>query len=211
MQEITIAAEKRTQTGKNENNRLRMAGKIPINIISNGQSVLASISSKEFEHMVQAGIRPASLIDIHLDGSVSRVFIKEIQRTPGLNTIRHVDFYKVQPGKKIIVKVGIATTGTPKGVKAGGRFEHIIHDLKVKSTPEDLLDILTIDVTDIEVGQVIKVKELKVPASWEILTNPNLIITSVKITKAMLAQERAAKEAEAAAAGKAKAKGKGKK
>jgi large subunit ribosomal protein L25 len=208
MQEIKIAAEKRTQTGKNENNRLRMTGKIPVNIISNGQSVLASISSKEFEHIVQEGIRPASLIDIDLEGSSSKVFIKEIQRTPGVNTIRHVDFYKVQPGKKIIVKVGITTTGTPKGVKAGGRFEHVIHEIKVKSTPEDLVDILTIDVTDIEVGQVIKVKELKVPASWEILTEPNLIVTSVKITKAMLAQERAAKEAEAAAAAGKKGKGK---
>ncbi|HMV42954.1 MAG TPA: hypothetical protein PKD50_10495, partial [Leptospiraceae bacterium] len=87
-----------------------------------------------------------------------------------------------------------------KGSKSGGQFEHLIHELKIKSTPEDLKDLIVVDVTDLEVGQSIKVSQLNVPKSWEILINGDPIVTSVNVTKAILAAERNEKVAAAAAA-----------
>ena len=123
------------------------------------------------------------------------VFVKEIQRFPATNRVRHIDFYKVTPGKKITAKVGVRTTGVAKGSKAGGQFEHLIHELKIKSIPEDLKDLIVVDVTELEVGQSIKVSQLDVPKSWEIITNGDPIVTSVNVTKAILAAERSEKVA----------------
>ena len=95
MEQLKIKAEKRANTGKNENNRLRSQGKIPVNIISGGSSTLASVDAKELTHLFNSGIRPATLIDLDLDGTVSKVFVKEVQRTPGTNVVRHIDFYKI--------------------------------------------------------------------------------------------------------------------
>lgn len=193
MENLLIKATTRTETGKNANNRLRQSGQLPINIIWEGNAKAATVSDREITHLLNTGIRPSTLIELDLDGDKSQVFVKEVQRTPGSNKVRHIDFYRVTPGKAITAKIGIVTTGTPKGVKAGGRFEHLIHELKVKSTPEELKDVIEIDVTSLEIGDSIKVKDLDIPSSWEILINGNPIVTSVNVTKALLAQERAAK------------------
>lgn len=205
MSSLKIKIIKRTETGKNENNRLRADGKVPVNIISSGKSVLGSVEKAEINRVLDSGIRPATLISIEIEGepSASEVFIKEIQRFPATNEIRHIDFYRVTPGKKIRAKVGIKTTGQAKGSKAGGQFVHVIHEISVKSVPEDLKDLLVVDVTNLDIDQSIKVSQLPVPKSWEILINGDPIVTSVNKTKAILAAERSEKLAE-------KDKGKGK-
>jgi len=198
MSNFKIKVSKRSETGKNENNRLRSSGKVPVNIISNGKSVLGMIDKSEINKILDAGIRPATLITIEMEGesAPSQVFVKEIQRFPATNDIRHIDFYRVTPGRKIRAKVGIQTTGQAKGSKAGGQFVHLIHEIKVKSIPEDLKDLLVLDVTNLEIGQSIKVSELPVPKSWEILVNGDPIVTSVNKTKAILAAERSEKLAD---------------
>ncbi|PJZ69802.1 50S ribosomal protein L25/general stress protein Ctc [Leptospira perolatii] len=199
-----IAVKKRTETGKNINNRLRMSGMVPVNIIGQGQATSGAVNEKELERLVHSGIRQSTLIDLDFEGVGNlRVFVKEIQRFPELSRIRHVDFYKVEPGKKIVTRIGIHVQGTAKGSKLGGQFDHLIHELRVKTVPEDLVESLEIDVSDLDVGDSIKVSDLKVPASWEILVNGDPIVAAVLKTKALLAQERAeAKDANAPAGAK---------
>jgi large subunit ribosomal protein L25 len=194
MSRLTVKATKRSSTGKNENNRLRASGLVPINVIYDGKSIPGSVDETEINKVINSGIRSATLIDMEMEGEgKSPVFVKEIQRFPATNKVRHIDFYKVTPGKKITAKVGVRTTGVAKGSKAGGQFEHLIHELKIKSIPEDLKDLIVVDVTELEVGQSIKVSQLDVPKSWEIITNGDPIVTSVNVTKAILAAERSEK------------------
>lgn len=198
-----LAVKKRTETGKNINNRLREAGQVPINIIGGGNAASGSVNEKELEKLVHSGIRQSTLIELEVEGEgIQKVFVKEVQRFPEIDRIRHVDFYKVEPGKKIVTKIGIRTEGTAKGSKMGGQFDHLIHEIRVKTVPEDLIETLVLDVTDLDVGDFIKVSNLKVPASWEILVNGDPIVAAVLKTKALLAQERAeAKEAAGAKPG----------
>ena len=196
MSRLTEKATKRSSTGKNENNRLRAKGLVPINVIYEGKSIPGSVDETEINKVINTGIRSATLLDMEMEGEgTAAVFVKEIQRFPATNRVRHIDFYKVTPGKKITAKVGVRTTGVAKGSKAGGQFEHLIHELKIKSIPEDLKDLIVVDVTELEVGQSIKVSQLDVPKSWEIITNGDPIVTSVNVTKAILAAERSEKVA----------------
>jgi large subunit ribosomal protein L25 len=210
MEKILIKATPRTheETGKGPNRRLRTQGKIPVNIIGNGTSSLAAIDEKEMNKVIESGIRKATLLDLELGSDTARVFVKEIQRFPHTGQIRHIDFYKVVPGKKIVTTVSIETSGVAKGSKAGGQFDHILKQIKVKSTPEELLDILTLDVTGLDVGDSIKVSQLPVPAGWEIIVNGDPIVASVMKTRALMAQERADKEAATKGKGGDKKKGK---
>lgn len=210
MENILIKANQRSgeETGKGPNRRLRIAGRIPVNIIGSGKSQLASVDENEMNRIIDSGIRPATLMDLEFGSEKARVFVKEVQRFPHTGQIRHIDFYQVTPGQKIATVVSIETTGTAKGSKAGGQFEHIIKKIKVKATPEELKDIIYVDVTDLDVGQSIKVSQLPVPSSWEIVINGDPIVASVMKTRALMAQERAAKEGTAEKGKDAKKKGK---
>ena len=153
MSRLTVKATKRSSTGKNENNRLRAKGLVPINVIYEGKSIPGSVDETEINKVINTGIRSATLLDMEMEGEgTAAVFVKEIQRFPATNRVRHIDFYKVTPGKKITAKVGMRTTGVAKGSKA-------------------------------------------VPKSWEIITNGDPIVTSVNVTKAILAAERSEKVA----------------
>lgn len=203
MENILIKATPRTneETGKGANRRLRVQGMIPVNVIGSGKSQLASVNEKDMVKVIEGGIRQSTLMDLELGSNTSRVYVKEIQRFPHTGQIRHIDFYQVTPGKKIVTVVSIETTGVAKGSKAGGQFDHLIKTIKVKSTPEELKDIIYLDVTGLDVGDSIKVSQLPVPASWEIVINGDPIVASVMKTRALMAQERAEKEG---AAGKGK-------
>ncbi|MCC5815489.1 MAG: 50S ribosomal protein L25/general stress protein Ctc [Leptospira sp.] len=196
MENILIKATPRSpkETGKGPNRRLRVQGMIPINVIGSGTSVLATVNENEMNKIIDSGIKPATLLDMEVGSDKSRVFVKEVQRFPHTGQIRHIDFYKVTPGKKITTVVSIDTKGTAKGSKSGGQFEHILKKIKVKATPEDLKDIITVDVTNLDVSDMIRVSQLPVPESWEIIINGDPIVASVTKTRAMIAQERAAKE-----------------
>jgi large subunit ribosomal protein L25 len=210
MEKILIKATPRAEqeTGKGPNRRLRVQGMIPINVIGSGKSQIASVNEKDMVKIIDSGIRQSTLLDLELGSEKSRVYVKEIQRFPHTGQIRHIDFYKVTPGKKIVTVVSIETTGLAKGSKAGGQFDHLIKQIKVKSTPEDLKDIIYVDVTNLEVGDSIKVSELPIPSSWEVIVNGDPIVTSVMKTRALMAQERAEKEGEAGKGKDAKKKGK---
>ncbi|TGN20927.1 50S ribosomal protein L25/general stress protein Ctc [Leptospira idonii] len=209
MEKYSIKAQSRTLTGKGPARRLRTEGLVPANIIGNGEATSATVVEKEIQKLIDSGIRKATLIELELGDKKEKVFVKEIQRFPHTGQIRHIDFFKVAPGKKILTTVAIKTSGTAKGSKAGGQFEHLIHEIKVKATAEDLTDVLTIDVSNLDVGDSIKVSQLPYPKTWEILVNGDPIVTSCNKTKAILAAERAEKaEAEA---GKKPAAKKGKK
>ena len=193
MEKFSIKAEPRTTTGKGPARRMRVAGLVPANIIVSGQATSASVVEKEIQKLIDSGIRKATLIEVDLGGKKENVFVKEVQRFPHTGQIRHIDFFKVTPGKKILTTVAVKTTGVAKGSKAGGQFEHLIHELRVKSTPEDLVDVITVDVTGLDVGMSIKVSELPTPKSWDIIVNGDPIVTSCNKTKAILAAERAEK------------------
>jgi large subunit ribosomal protein L25 len=177
---LKIKIYNRTETGKNENNRLRKDGKVPVNIISNGKSTPGAVIASEINKVLDSGIRPASLITVEMEGesATSQVFVKEIQRFPATNEVRHIDFYRVTPGRKIKAKIGIQTTGQAKGSKSGGQFVHLIHEISVKSIPEDLKDLLILDVTNLEIGQSIKVSELPVPKAgkYSSMVTPLLLL-----------------------------------
>ena len=204
MKDTILNTKPRTESGKNAVGRLRRQGNLPANLIADGKSTMLSIDASEFRKLLNSGLRQSSLFTLNVGEKSEKVFVKELARDPVSGTVLHVDFYRVTAGRKVMVTVPIEHTGVARGVKVGGALEQFINSIKVKSAPEDLIDVMQVDVSALDVGDAIHLKDLKIPANWEVLLEGNPLIIKVAHSRMARADEGApgeeGKTAEAAAA-----------
>lgn len=179
-----LTAQKRTETGKNANNRLRVDGFIPAVMYSHGSSECIKVNKKEFGAVFGKHISESVIIDLDLAGaSKSHVFVKDYQLDPVSDEIIHLDFYKITEGEKIKTMVPLEFVGTPKGVRLGGLFEMIDRDIHVECLPMELPEKITIDVSGLDINQGIYIKDIKGPESMKILLDPEHIVAHVMTLK----------------------------
>ena len=199
--ERILNCKPRSAKGKNEMNRLRTAGSIPGNLISEGKSEPVSFPAADFHKLLQSGLRQSSFFQAKVEGgSDSKVYVKEIQRHPVTGDVLHVDLYRVTDGRRISLSVPIETRGTSKGVKAGGALEHFISSLKVRANPESIKEIIEVDVSDLDVGGSIHMSDLDIPGDWDVRMPGNPIIIKVAASRTSRTGDTESTEAEPAAA-----------
>jgi len=198
MPEIVVAAEKRTETGKNVNRRLRTRGLIPgVLYGAKSEATPVSVSPKEIGTILRSATGENTLFDLELGGSRRKVILKEFQVEPIKGRILHADFYEVALDKAIEVKVHIELQGLPVGVKVqGGVLDFVTRELEIECLPTDIPEKILVDVAELELGKHIRVGELKPPDRVKILTDPGLVVAHVVTPRA----EEAAPTAEAAPA-----------
>lgn len=199
--ERILNCKPRSATGKNEMNRLRTAGSIPGNLISEGKSIPVSFPAADFLKLLQRGLRQSSFFQVKVEGGAdAQVYVKEIQRHPVSGEVLHVDLYRVTPGRRIALSVPIEMRGTSKGVKAGGALEHFIRSLKVRANPESIKEIIEVDVSDLDVGNSIHMSDLDIPSDWDVRMPGNPIIIKVAASRTSRSTETTADEPAAAEA-----------
>jgi large subunit ribosomal protein L25 len=197
MPEIVVAAEKRTETGKNVNRRLRTRGLIPgVLYGSKKEATPVSVSPKEIGSILRSATGENTLFDLDLGGSRRKVILKEFQLEPIKGRLLHADFYEVALDKAIEVKVHVELSGVPVGVKVqGGVLDIVTRELEIECLPTDIPEKIVVDVSGLELGKLIRVGELKTPDKVKVLTDPGLVVAHVVTPRA---EEVAATAAEAA-------------
>jgi large subunit ribosomal protein L25 len=197
MPEIVVAAEKRTETGKNVNRRLRTRGLIPgVLYGSKKEATPVAVSPKEIGSILRSATGENTLFDLDLAGSRRKVILKEFQLEPIKGRLLHADFYEVALDKAIEVKVHIELQGLPVGVKVqGGVLDIVTRELEIECLPTDIPEKIVVDVSGLELGKLIRVGELKTPDKVKVLTDPGLVVAHVVTPRA---EEVAATAAEAA-------------
>lgn len=178
-----LKAELRTETGKNSCNRLRVEGYIPAVVYSHGKSDVLKINEKEFSNLFKGHISESVIFDLHIEGKSEgdlMAFVKDYQADPVTGRILHLDLFRVTKGEKIKTHVHIELVGTPKGLKMGGILEHGERELFVHCAPADLPEKITVDISELELGDSIHVSDIKVSDKIEILTSANSIIAAVE-------------------------------
>jgi large subunit ribosomal protein L25 len=197
MPEIVVAAETRTETGKNVNRRLRTRGLIPgVLYGAKSETTPVSVSPKEIGTILRSATGENTLFDLDLGGTRRRVILKEFQVEPIKGRILHADFYEVALDKVLEVKVHVELTGLPVGVKVqGGILDFVTRELEVECLPADIPEKFVVDVSELELGKHIRVGELKVPDKVKVLTDPGLVVAHVVTPRA---EEEVAPAAEAA-------------
>jgi len=195
-----LKAEVRTETGKNICNRLRVEGYIPAVVYSHGKSDVIKINEKEFKGLFKGHISESIIFNLQIDGKSEgdmMAFVKDFQADPVTGRILHLDLFKVTKGEKLKTRVPIELIGTPKGLKVGGMLEHGERDIQVHCRPGVLPEKITVDISDLDVGESIHVSDLVVDEEVEILTSGNSIIASIEKPRTAT-EETPAEEAEEA-------------
>jgi large subunit ribosomal protein L25 len=186
MPEIVVSAEKRTETGKNVNRRLRVAGRIPGVVYGGkGEPVAVAVSPKEIGAVLRSASGENTLFDLDLGGSRRKVILKEYQVEPIKGRLLHADFYEVALDKLLEVKVHVEITGTPVGVKVqGGILDFVTRELEIECLPTDIPDKIALDVSGLELGKHIRVSDLQLPDKVTMLTDPEVVIVHVVAPRA---------------------------
>ena len=199
MKEFTLNGQKRETVGKKASKLMRKEGMIPCNIYgehtADGQPVAHSfaISMAELRKVVYTP--HIYMMNINIDGVARKAIIKELQFHPVTDALLHVDFYEVNEEKPITVGIPVKLNGLAQGVRDGGKLNLSIRKLNVTAPYKQIPEVLDIDVTSLELGKSIKVRDLSFEG-LELATPADVVVCSVKATRA----SRSAAAAEAAAA-----------
>jgi large subunit ribosomal protein L25 len=161
MKTLTIKAKKRTDLGKQSSKVLRAQEQIPC-VMYGGEEVLHFYAHiNEFKNLVYTN--HVHLAEIDIDGKGYKAVMKDIQFHPVTDAITHIDFIQVLDDKPTTVSLPIELTGTSKGVLSGGKIRQRRRYLKVKALVKHMPEILSIDITELNIGNAIKVEDLSFP------------------------------------------------
>ena len=187
--ETKLNAERRSDAGKGVARKLRAAGKVPAVLYGQGlDTTPLTVDSRELTHLLHSSAGSNVLVDLVVDGEEHLAIPREIQRDHIHSKWVHVDFLAVSRTQTITVNVPVHETGEAVGVKEGGVVEHHLREVQIECLPQDVPDELVIDITNIELGEMVHVSDLVPPAGVTILTNSEDAILSV-ITPALLRVE----------------------
>jgi large subunit ribosomal protein L25 len=162
---LTLKVATRAQTGRSASRRLRKGNCIPAILYGkHTDPEKLSIDGPEFTRLLKTVAGRALLIELSRDDKPDKAlsFLQEIQRDPMTDRYLHVDLHEVKAEEKFEIRVPVRVTGESFGVKnQSGVLEIASHLLRVRCLPKDLPESIEVDVTPLNVGQTIKIGELK--------------------------------------------------
>ncbi|MBX6363675.1 MAG: 50S ribosomal protein L25 [Gemmatimonadetes bacterium] len=197
----TLSAQRRQETGKSGARKLRAAGRTPAVVYGHGeQTRLLSVDTHDIALLFSRISVENTIIHLKLDGERGEVrsLVREVQVDPATRQILHVDFYQIHAGERVEVAVPVRLVGTPAGVRAGGILHPNVTDIELRVDVEHIPEAIEVDVSGLEVGDSIHVRDITPPGGAEILMDGDVTICSV--TPPTVAAAEAAAEAEERAA-----------
>lgn len=214
MEVTDLAAQVRKEQKKGPARRLRQKGFVPAVFYGrSAANILLAVKNEELVKLHQDK-KDHAFIKLIIDDGKTKTeklsLIKELQVQPLTGKFYHADFYEVDMKSKLTFEVSLKFVGKAVGVENGGEMQHIKRTVKVSCLPDKLPDHIEIDVSTLDIGDSIKVREIKLAEGIALLDPADaavVAVAAVKVVKAATAEEAAAEaataEAPAAAEGEA--------
>ena len=202
--------KQREGRGKNDARRTRRAGMVPITVYGGGAETVAAVAPlSELAAILRTEAGRNTIFTIDVEGvGESEVMFHERQIDPVRGRLIHADLTRLVKGQKIEVTVPLHLVGEPIGVKEKqGVLEQIIREIEIRCEPRDIPDTLEVDVSNLDVHDVLHVSDIPVGETVEILTDAEQVIATVGIVK----EEEVAPAAEGEEPAEPEVIGKGKK
>ena len=178
-----LSGKIREKTGKVATKEVRRNGEIPAVLYGLKDNLSFSVCADKLKDILTAKGQNA-LIDLNLEGNKKRkVILKEFQSHPLKERWVHVDFLEVDVAKTVKVNVDVHLIGKSAGEKMGGLVNQVLKSIHVECLPVDIPQSVDLDVTAVELGQVLHVSDLSLPDKVKILHQPNEAIVSVHLEK----------------------------
>lgn len=190
MQTITIEGKVRADLGKKATKALRVEGQVPCVIYGGDEVIHFSAPSSAFKPIIYTA--DFKLVEINAGGKTITTILKDTDFHPVKDNLLHADFLQLVPNKPLIADIPIKIVGISPGVKLGGKLMQLVRKLKVKTTPEALVDSVTVDVTTLELGKSTRVREIVPIDGVQIMNAPGIPVAVVEIPRALRSAENAA-------------------
>lgn len=199
---IKVSAAPRAAKGSSASRRLRRGGWFPGIVYSNGkEGRMVQVNEHEFRKCLHGHASEHILMDLDLEGGESlKVLLQELQHNSLTGQITHVDFHEVSMTERLRVEVRVELAGIPVGVtQSGGVLEHLMREVEVECLPGDLMEVIKVDVSGLNVGDLLSVSDIKLdPEKYTIITDGELAVAMVSMPK--VDEPKAAEEGAAGAA-----------
>lgn len=187
MVSITINGTPRTGTGTSSAKAARNAGSIPCVLYGGGENVHFTTTGDQIRDLVFTG--EFKIANVNIGGKVYRCILKDVQYHPVTDAVNHLDFLHLVEGNTIKVQVPIRFEGTAPGVRSGGKFMHKLRSVKIKTTPELMVDEMKVDISKLKLGESLRVRDIKTVSGVEILNSGALPIATIAIPRGVKNEE----------------------
>jgi large subunit ribosomal protein L25 len=180
---VALKVRLRDRVGKSQARKCRKEGFVPAVIYGEGEEARSvEVDSKDFYPVIHTTARENVILDLKIEGRESggcKAIIKEIQYDPVRRDILHVDFQHISMTKEIVIRVPVEIKGEAVGVKTRGGILEVIHrDIEVECLPGNIPDAISVDVSELDVGDSLQVKDLHVENA-EIVTDPESTVVTI--------------------------------
>ncbi|WP_432470951.1 50S ribosomal protein L25/general stress protein Ctc [Amphritea sp. HPY] len=174
MTDFVLNALPREDEGKGASRRLRRAGYVPAVVYGGDKRkkpVSISLENRVLVKQIEDETFFSSILSLELDGKAEKVIVKDFQRHPAKNTVQHIDFQRVTKSNpiQIIVPLNFVNFEASPAGKASGKFAIQQNTTEVRCLADKLPEALEVDMSGVEMGQVIHLSNITLPAGVEIV------------------------------------------
>jgi large subunit ribosomal protein L25 len=189
MSQTKLVATSGRPTGSAAARRLRAEGHIPGVLYGHGMSPISvTVERRELRVALSGPAGANTVLALEVDGKSYPAVVKEMQRHPIKRTVSHIDFLQVNMNEEITVSVPVRIEGEAKAVlSAGGLVDPAVDTIDVLTTPNNMPNEFVIDVTDMQLGDVIRLADVPMPAGVTATGDPEMPVVTVLQTRAAAA------------------------
>ncbi len=181
MKAVFMSGSSRTNVGKKDAKALRVEGLVPCVLYGSETQTHFSVKEADFKPLLFTP--DVHTVELEIDGKAFKAVLQDIQYHNLTDKVLHADFLQLNETKPLIIQIPVRTIGNSSGVRAGGNLVTKLRKLKVRALLKDLPDFISIDITPLEIGQGVKVREISVPG-LTLLDAQNVDVVAVTATRA---------------------------
>lgn len=182
MEKFVLNVLKREKKGKGAARQLRQKGFIPCVIYKGGQSAPIQIASKEILPFMNIATKEKLFVTLKFEDGEKQAILQDYQTDPVTGKLIHVDFMEVSATEKLRVTVPVILVGEPIGVKQEkGVLQHGISEVEIEAIPEKIPGHIEVDVSQLEVGDSIHVRDIRFEEGIKVLSDPDEVIATVTV------------------------------
>jgi large subunit ribosomal protein L25 len=199
--QVKLKAERRSATGRSAVRKLKAHGVVPAIIYgAKDKPQPLQVSARDINAMLSHASGENILVELEIAGEKSNrtALVQEIQHSPVGGAILHIDFHAISMDQAIQTDVPLEPIGVPEGVKTfGGLLEQSLRSLAIECLPRDLPDRITVDVSKLNIGDSIHVRDIQLPSG--VTAKVQVDLTAFSVLAPVVEEEPVVAEAEAAA------------
>lgn len=173
MNTVAISGALRTNLGKKGAKADRNEGKIPCVLYGGEQNIHFTVTHNDIKSLIYTA--DFNVAEITVDGNVYKTFLKSYDMHPVTDSLTHIDFIELVDGTPVKVDIPVRFKGDSPGVKLGGKLLQSIRRVTVKALPENLVDELFVDISELELGFAVRVRDIEAPDSVQIIDRKSVV------------------------------------